>query len=229
MIESEDGVEDHYLLLVDLKRSTRLTRGAAERVFGRLEARLVDLNRSLEPPPVLGLTISYGDEIAGLFDTPVHLYTIVDQIRDWLHPDAGIRFVAARGAIGRLSEDIRQVGGEVFKRADGAIRAIKKQRRFCRWLIGGAAGNTTLDALTEISNAVLEDMTAYQREVYRLLAGGLNQAEIAAQMGKHPQSVSDAVRRGHAELVLEARGAIDGLLAGMQSMEDNRLQRNNPR
>jgi DNA-binding CsgD family transcriptional regulator len=229
MIESEDDMEGHYLLLVDLKKSTRLTRGAAERVFGQLEGRLVELNRTLDPPPVLGLTISYGDEVAGLFDSPIHLYNIVDQVRDWLYPEAGIRFVAARGAIGRLSEDIRQVGGEVFKRADEAIRAIKRDRRFCRWLIGGATVNTTLDALTEISNAVLEDMTEYQREVYRQLAAGLNQTDIAALLSKHRQSVSDAVKRGHAESVLEARAAINGLLAEVSSMENDRISRDNER
>lgn len=222
-------MEDHYLLLVDLKKSTRLAPGAAERVFGQLEGRLVELNRKLDPPPVLGLTISYGDEIAGLFDTPVHLYDIVDQVRDWLHPEAGIRFVAARGAIGRLSEDIRQVGGEVFKRADAAIRAIKRDRRFCRWLIGGATVNTTLDALTEISNAVLEDMTDYQREVYRELAAGRSQTDIAALLSKHRQSVSDAAKRGHAESVLEARAAINGLLAEVSSMENDRISRDNER
>jgi hypothetical protein len=208
-------VTGHYLLLIDLKRSTRLAPEAASRLFGRLEERLGDLNRQLEPRPVLGLTISYGDEVAGLFDSPVRLYDIVDQIREMLHLEVGIRFVAARGSIGRFSQDIRQVGGEVFKRADGAMRAIKKQRRFSKWLIGGPTGNTALDALTEISNAVLEDMTAYQRDVYQLLAGGLSQAEIAVQMGKHRQSVSDAVKRGHAECVIEARGAINGLLAGI--------------
>ncbi len=209
---------DRYLLLVDLKGSTQLAPKVAERLFGRLEKRLPALNRRLDPAPVLGLSISYGDEVAGLFDTPAHLYSVVDQIRGWLHPEVAIRFVAAHGSIGRFSQDIRQVGGEVFKRADDAVRAIKKERRFCRWLIGDGTTNAALDALTEISNAVLEDMTAYQREVYRLLASGLSQAEIAGRMGKHRQSVSDAVRRGHAELVLEAADAIGSLLAAIPSM-----------
>jgi DNA-binding CsgD family transcriptional regulator len=202
-----DTVSHRYLLLVDLKDSTRLAPDAADRLFVRLEERLAELNRHLDPAPVLGLTISYGDEVAGLFDTPVHLYDIAQQIRDWLRPEVGIRFVAVRGPIGRYSADIRQVGGEVFKRADGAIRAIKRSRRVCRWLIGSPNVDTTLDSLTEMSNAVLEGMTDYQREVYGLLAGGLSQTEAAARLGKYPQSVSDAVRRGRADLVLEATKA----------------------
>ncbi|HOC42290.1 MAG TPA: hypothetical protein PKJ99_04645 [Thermoanaerobaculales bacterium] len=216
-----------FLLLVDVKGSTGLTPRVAERVFGTLEERLAGLSRRLDPAPVLGLSISYGDEVAGLFDTPVHLYSVVDQVRDWLHPEAAIRFVAARGSIGRFSHDIRQVGGEVFKRADDAVRAIKKERRFCRWLIGDATTNAALDALTEMSNAVLEDMTVYQREVYRLLASGLSQAEIAGRMRKHRQSVSDAVRRGHAELVLEAAAAIGGLLHAIPSMRSDGFQKLN--
>jgi len=117
-----DPASDHYLLLIDLKESTRLAPKAAERLFGRLEARLAELNRRLDPTPVLGLTISYGDEVAGLFDTPIHLCGVVEQVRDCLHPEVGIRFVAVRGPIGRLSDDIRQVGGEVFKRADLVVR-----------------------------------------------------------------------------------------------------------
>jgi hypothetical protein len=38
-------------------------------------------------------------------------------------------------------------------------------------------------------------------------------------MGKHRQSVSDAVRRGHAELVLEASDAIGRLLDAIPSMK----------
>ena len=222
-----DPASDHYLLLIDLKESTRLAPKAAERLFGRLEARLAELNRRLDPPPVLGLTISYGDEVAGLFDTPIHLYGVVEQIRDCLHPEVGIRFVAVRGPIGRLSDDIRQVGGEVFKRADLAIRAIKKGRRFCRWLIGSPVVNSALDSLSEMSNAVLESMTVYQREVHSLLSGGLSQTEAAARLGKYPQSVSDAVRRGRADLVLEAREAINGLLAGSLSMGNDGFSRDN--
>jgi hypothetical protein len=222
-----EASEDHYLLLVDLKGSTRLAPPAAERLLGRLEELLAELSRRLDPAPLLGLTISYGDEVAGLFDTPVHLYKVAEQIRDWLHPEAGIRFVAVRGAIGRPSDDIRQVGGEVFKRADHAIRAIKKGRRFCRWLIGSPSVNSALDSLTEMSNAVLESMTDYQREVYGLLATGLTQTEAATRLGKYPQSVSDAVKRGRADLVLEASQAINGLLAEARSMGNDGFSRNN--
>ncbi len=165
-----DAVSHHYLLLVDLKDSTRLAPDAADRLFVRLEERLAELNRHLDPAPVLGLTISYGDEVAGLFDTPVHLYDIAQQIRDWLHPEVGIRFVAVRGPIGRYSADIRQVGGEVFKRADGAIRAIKKKPPLLQVVDREPHVDTALDSLTEMSNAVLEGMTDYQREVYGLLA-----------------------------------------------------------
>jgi len=96
-------------------------------------------------------------------------------------------------------------------------------------LIGDAAVSSALGALTEISNAVLEDMTRYQREVYRLLASGLNQGEIAARLGKYPQSVSDAVKRGHAELVIEASAAISELLFGLPSIENHGISRDNER
>lgn len=222
-----DLTRNYFLLLVDLRESTKLAPTLATPLLTMLDERLVHLNAELEPAPVLGLSLSYGDEVAGLFDGPRSLYEVVDEIRDWLWPHVKLRFVAARGTIGRASSDIRQVGGEVFRRANDAILQLKKRRRFSAWLMGDPALDAALDSLTEMSNALLEDMTDYQREVYRLLAAGLSQKQIAARLGKHKQSVSDALSRGHAELVLEARGSISRLLAAGWSMENRELTKDN--
>jgi DNA-binding CsgD family transcriptional regulator len=208
-----DVLQSYYLLLIDLKESTKLAPQVASLQFARLEERLGYLNAILDPGPVLGLSLSYGDEVAGLFDSPHSLYQAVDEVRDSLWPDLTVRFVATWGFVGRESDDIRQVGGEIFKRASEAILHLKKRRRFCAWLMGNPTLDAALDSLSEMSNSLLDEMTEYQRNVYRLLAGGHAQKEIAARMQKLPQSVSDAIKRGRADLVLEAKEAIAGLLA----------------
>jgi DNA-binding CsgD family transcriptional regulator len=222
-----DTSHNRYLLLIDLRESTKLAPEVASQVLARLEQRLAGLNSDVDPAPVLGLSLSYGDEVAGLFDRPQSLYGVVDQVRDALWPEVTVRFVAAYGAIGRASDDIRQVGGEVFKRANEAIQKLKKRRRFCSWLMGDPILDAALDSLTEMGNALLEDMTEYQREVYRLLAANLSQKQIAEKLGKHKQSVSEASSRGRAELVLEARNSIHGLVAADWSMGNRGLSKDN--
>jgi hypothetical protein len=204
---------DYYLLLIDIRESTRLQGKKAQRVMERLEAEIRRLNRTLKPKPTIGLSINYGDEVAGLFISPLQFFDVVESMRDVLHPDVQLRFVAAKGKISVPSKDIRKVGGEVFKKADAAIQRLKKERRFSRWLLGDPILDTVLTALTEMSNAVLENMTSYQRMAFSLLKQGFSQKTVSKKLGKHPQSVSDAVKRGKADLLLEAHSAIRQMLA----------------
>jgi DNA-binding CsgD family transcriptional regulator len=204
---------DYFLLLIDIRESTRLRGHNAKRVMGKLAQQIRKFNRTLKSRPLADLRISYGDEIAGLFSTPLFLYDIVDALRDVLYPDVRLRFVVAKGRISVPSRDIRKVNGEVFKTADKKIRQLKKEGRFSHWTLGNPLLETALTSLSEMSNAILEDMTTYQREVFSLLKRGLAQKTIARKLGKHPQSVSDAVRRGKSELVLQAQAAIRMVLS----------------
>ncbi len=199
----------YYLLLVDLKGSTQLQPERARPVFERLEEVLHQMNMSCAQSLVIPLSISYGDEIAGLFSSATPLYDVASTVRDALLSDLRIRFVVSRGTIGMPSQDIRQIGGDIFKQANDAMIRIKKRKRFCCWLIADDVQNTVLDTLTETTNALLGGMTAYQRQVYVLFRQGLAQNAIARKMNKHPQSISDALARGHGEIVLDAERAID--------------------
>lgn len=205
----------YYLLLVDIQRSTLLDPADREKVFGALETEIRRLNETVDPRPVRKLQISYGDEIAGLFDSPGGLYDIADSLRHALYGVTDIRFVACRGQVGVDAEDLREAGGEVFKRANQLMSGsggLKKARRFCRWEIGPDLQNRALTALTEISHRMLNHMTAYQYHVFRLVRSGLSQAEAAVHLGRHRQSVSEAVKRGGAQEVLEAEDSIRALL-----------------
>lgn len=202
----------YFLLLIDIKKSTKLAEASRKTIFRQLTEKLQELNQRLQPKPLLNLKISYGDEVAGLFEHPAHFHRIVCELREALFPEATFRFVAVKGRIGVPAPDIREIGGEVFKTADEQMKRLKKRDGFCSWQIKDETGNGTLTALSEMSNTLLERMTRYQREVYQLLAQGLSQKDIADKLQKYPQSVSNAVKQGAADQVISANKVLHRLL-----------------
>ncbi len=204
--------KNYFLILIDIKKSTTLSPATRKKVFEELDLLLRKLNRKLNPKPVLRLSVSYGDEIAGLFETPKQFYEIVTQLREGLFPKARFRFVAAHGKIGVASKDIRKLGGEVFKKADERIKQLKRQDLFCEWVFKNAKENEILNSLSEMSNEIVERMTPYQREVWQLLEQGLTQKEISNRLKKYPQSISYAVKRGGADQVIRAGQVISKIL-----------------
>ncbi len=211
-----DVTRDYYLLLIDVRGSTKLAPpDLARRTMNRLEKTLARLNDEMKRDLVIGLSLSYGDEVAALLRRAAHLFDVVAAVRDTLHPDATIRFVAVRGKIGVASDDIRQVGGPVFKQTDDAMVRLKKQRGFCSWLLKDRALDDTLNSLTGMSNALVEEMTDYQRRVYASLGRGMSGKLVAKRLGKYPQSVSDAGKRGRAKLVLAGEATIRRMLSAM--------------
>lgn len=210
----------YYLLLIDLKQSTDLTPGTADRIFAQLEETLEQLPETLEAPPILGPQISYGDEIAALFEQPNSIHQAILSIRRTLWPEAAFRFAVAWGHISRDHEDIRQVSGDIFKQANTLIERLKTDNAYGVWSLQDPVLSGALTALTATSHALLASMTAYQYEVYTLLSGGLSQKAIARKLGKYPQSVSDAVKRGYIEEVIQAENAIEPLLARASMEKD---------
>ena len=209
-----DVQRDYHLLLVDVRGSTRMPPERVGPVMERLETTCGRLNERFGDSLALDLSLSYGDEVAGLFLSGAPVYRCVVAMRETLYPDTGLRFVVAEGRIGVASDDIRKVGGPVFKVADEAMDDVKTQRLFGAWLLQDRKRSAVLDALTRLSNAFVEDMTDYQRTVYSRLREGATRSGIADELGKYRQSVSDAARRGAADLVLEAEEAVDRTLGG---------------
>ena len=205
--------KSYYLLLVDIKKSTRHSPKIRQKIFEKLEVTIKEINQKPQHRPAFKLTISYGDEIAGLFDTPIRLYDIVSELREALYPDAHFRCVVASGKIGVAADDIRKVGGQVFKDADEYIERLKKQDRFCYWALEDSHQSAILNSLTEMSNNILERMSPYQRQNWQLLESGLSQKEISERLDKYPQSVSNALKQGGADLVLNSGVIINEILS----------------
>ncbi len=204
---------NYFLLLIDIQNSTGAPARAMNEKMKLLEATLTRLNKEFRNEAAIPLSISYGDEIAGLFRSPREFYNIVMTVRKVLHPTTGIRFSAVKGKISVESNDIRKVGGPVFKRASTAIRKLKEDYGYASWQLGNTVRDRSLGSLCEISNALINDMSGYQRDVYELLNAGLSQKEIAKRLGKYTQSVWDAVQRSKAAYVIEAQKTINLILA----------------
>lgn len=213
-----DVSKPYFLLLIDLKRSSQIHPADGKAAFNRLLRNLPLLNESLNPRPALGMSLNYGDEISGLFETPASLSHAIEKIRDLLYPQIRIRYVVARGHIGHDSPDITQVGGKAFKRANEAMKQIKKRNRYCHWDTDQDWIDGVLISLSELSNTLIEKMTDYQRDVYLQLKQGHQQKEIRINLGKHQQSVSEAVRRSGAEIVIDAENRLQTILENYLNM-----------
>ena len=169
----------YVLFLADVQVSSKLKPEVREAVFRRIERENEKLNSSLMPRPLLNLSISYGDEIAGLFEDAHHLYGVADALRQAIYPEAHLRFAVVRNRIGLPSTDIRQIGGPIFKRASQRIEYLNRRNRFCSWDLGREELDGSLEALVELSNSLIQRMTTYQREIWRLLRSGQSQVQIA--------------------------------------------------
>ncbi len=212
-----DTSRNYFLLLVDVRNSTRMPSGQLQTVIERLESEADALNRRFKGELELALSLSYGDEVAGLFHRPDRVYDCVIALREAIGPQATLRFVVSEGSIGVVSENIRRIGGPVFKSADEGMDALKAQRRFARWLLADKTTSAVLTSLSLLSNVLVEGMTDYQRTVYRMMRDGFSGSEIAERLGKYPQSVSEAMKRGSADLVIEAESAIRKLAARIET------------
>lgn len=203
-----DNQSDYYLLLADLTASTNLLPSQSSEVLQALDKTLKQMNTDLREQLVAPLEINYGDEFAGLFSTPDPIYDLVDAVRHSLRNLATFRFVVAHGRIGYASGPIRQMGGPVFKEASIALIDLKRTGRFADWRFADALSNATLNMLTNTSHVLIEEMTDYQYHVYRSLRRGGSQTDIAATLGKYEQSISKAVQRSHAALVIDTEAIL---------------------
>lgn len=199
---------EYYLLLIDLKRSTELPNKELDKKMEEVEVALKQFNEEQTKTLVLPLSVSYGDEVAGLFHHPGGIYKIISGLRELLHPLTGIRFVVAKGKIGRQSEDIRQVGGKIFKTASRAMENLKAENGYCSWVTGEVTRDKNLTALCELSNLLVEKMSNYQRRVYNLLKEGKTQKAAATELGKYTQSIWNAAQAGKAEYIIAAEKVI---------------------
>jgi hypothetical protein len=189
--------KNYYLVLADLRGATRTTPGRLRKALNSIQGAVRQINRSHRNLVVVPFALNYGDEVAGLVQSLEPTYDIADSIREAAYPYTRVRFVINRGRIGVASEDITQIGGPVFKEAQQLITNLKRDQAAFIWNVGTAFDNGLLSLLSVLVNSMIEDLTPYRHSIWRLLREGENQRQVARELRKHPQSVSQAVRKGN--------------------------------
>lgn len=207
-----------FVFLADIRGSTELSRADA----AALRARILQVLPALRARyrPTVGLDLVRGDEIAGVFADGYEekqrvwrppLHRLVVELRGSLRGLARLRYSVAYDTLGPISDEVTQIGGLAFKQANHNLQRIKRSGRFSAWSLGDALGadEQILEAMSNASDALVRDMTDYQFQVYARLSEGGSQKSVAEALGKSPQSVSDAVKRGRVEEAIDIESAID--------------------
>jgi len=156
----------------------------------------------------LALSIGDGGRVWALFSREAGLYDVLDGIREAAYPHFRMRFAVARGHIAVATQDARKVGGEIIERAERLLAEARRRGQRFTSRVGPPLLDEVLRGLFEASNRIVEEMTPYQREVWRLLREGLTQRAIADRLDKFPQSVSDAVRRSGCDAVIQTEDTL---------------------
>lgn len=215
-----DNQSNYYLLLGDLRHSTRLSGTASEVTLEVTRRFLSTWGEQYRDDLVAGLDLNYGDEFVGLFHRPDRIYDIVDGLRHALRGLVDFRFTVCFGRVASLKGSTREMGGPVFKKANERLTWLKTQARFADWQTGHPMVDKTLSLLCETGHIIRRDMTSYQYDVFSLFAAGMVQTEIANRLEKFPQSVSDAISRGHADFLIELDEHIKELLSQRGQWKD---------
>jgi hypothetical protein len=204
--------KNYYLVLADLRGATRTPPARLKKVLNSIQEAVRRINREYRKEIAVPFALSYGDEVAGLLHSLKPVYDIADTIREAAYPHTRVRFVINRGRIGVSSKDITQVGGPVFKEAQRLLTEIKRGRTPFRWKVSTAFDDDLLDLLSVLADSMIEDLTPYRHSIWRLLRQGKTQRQVARELRKHPQSVSQATSKGNIAAINRAEGVIREIL-----------------
>jgi len=205
-------------MLVDLEGSTRLPPARLKAATRILQKELASLSGRHRADLLLPLRQQYGDEIAALLRTPRAVYEIVDAVRHAVRPYTGVRYVVTQGRIGQAAGEISLVGGPVFKEAEQLMRVLKKRRAPASiWQIGEPVQRSVLQALADMSDSLIEDLTDFRYSIWRNLREGKSQSQVAGSMKRHAQSISNAVAAGHLRALILGEKAMSAVLGSIES------------
>jgi DNA-binding CsgD family transcriptional regulator len=202
----------YYLVLADIRGATRTAPGPLKKALSSIHDAVRQINRSHRKLVIVPFALNYGDEVAGLVQSAEPTYDIADSIREAAYPHIKVRFVINRGRIGVVSRDITQVGGPVFKEAQNLIVNLKREQRAFDWKVGTEFDNGLLNLLSALSSSMIDNLTPYRHSIWRLLRSGKSQKQMADELGKHPQSVSQAVKSGNIAAISRSEEVIRDIL-----------------
>lgn len=198
----------YLLFLGDLRSSVTLPITKRQRMISALEQGLHGINETHQNNLQIPLSISYGDEIAGLFKTTHGMIDVIFKIEDILFEITGFRFTIVNGWVGSPSEDIRKIGGSIFKKANQLIDQLKKNNRYGIIDVESQPECNLMTSLFNLRSVWLNAMTPYQQSIWKLRKTGLSQVAISRKLGKKPQSVSNAAISASIDLIIEVESSL---------------------
>ena len=127
-------------------------------------------------------------------DWELAIHTVL-KVQEILHP-YGQRFVLTTIGNVDLSKPIHEMDDKAFVLLSDGMTKLKKTGLYLDIITPGK--DLLLDSINIILNALImikNSFTANQMEVYRMYKTGISQKEIAAQVNKSQQYVSDTLNR----------------------------------
>lgn len=162
-----------------------------------LRALRADLDDAYPRPARLaGFGFTQGDELQGLLAPGADPFLAV--VRAALHPDArGLRWAVVAGEVEPGSGPATERTGPAFHLARDLLERAKAHREGLLAVTGDASADALLADLGPLLPALLDELTARQREVGRLLlVESLRRADAAERLNVSRATVSVIADRG---------------------------------
>jgi len=208
--------ENIFLLLIDLKGSTDLSEDDSKRLYPLIAGFVDSVNEIFAEHLHIPMKHSYGDEVSGVFRTPLPCYLAAEEFYSIVRDITGFRYCVAEGSLTFPSADMRKVGGTAFKRANMVMesRLKKKKRRFCEWTLDDSSLSATVTSLVNLCYELKQRMTELQWEVYAGLSNDMTITQIAQEKGHNKNSLYQVNSRSASEVIFNAEIQLQRLLSG---------------
>lgn len=204
-----------FILLMDLKGSTQIHKINPDAVYLLVGKLMADMNREYKKDIEIPLQLNYGDEISGLFNNPLACYRCVNKFYKLLKDVIGFRYCVSEGDISFPSNDMTEIGGTAFKRANRVMdtKLKRKKWRFCEWALEHSVLSQTVTSLANLCFELKEKMTNLQWEVYRGYSEGLEPAKLSEDMQRSVNSIYQLNIRSGGHIIHDSEYQIELLLA----------------
>jgi hypothetical protein len=203
-------------VVADLEQSRRMKERAS---FSRqLEKHLRSINAHFSDEIWAPLTTVRGlDEISGLLRRPERAFEICARVNEMVHP-ARFRWGIAEGTIdvGIRTRDAGAMDGPAFHAASEAIARAEAERRTYAFSLPRLGPDQTemLEASAQLYAEVVMAWTSTVPQVIAAIRSTTSQVEAAKSLKVTPQRVSQVVRRGSINRLIDFEAATRAVLKG---------------
>lgn len=184
---------------------------------------MTDMNSEHEKDIEIPLQLNYGDEISGLFNNPLACYRCVNEFYKLLKDVIGFRYCVSEGDISFPSNDMTEIGGTAFKRANRVMdtKLKRKKWRFCEWVLEDSILSQTITSLANLCFELKEKMTNLQWDVYKGYAEGIEPLQLSEDMQRSVNRIYQLNIRSSGHIIHDSECQIRTLLADYDNKTHN--------